>query len=299
MKKALICAMLMASSAIGARASESTNDSLYLFSYASDNINGNGGLRLAWSADGKMWHKIGGGYDFVKSDYGAWGSGKRMFDPVLERQKGGMWVCSWLVKKDGSVMALTESRDLLLWKPQDYMSARVMMGPNRNVPRDTVAFNDGTRATGRVHRVEKQVVENVIAEYERRQYRTARNNELMKDDKARFAGLGKVTVTVTPRPQDQKAISPDLFGVFFEDINYAADGGLYAELVQNRGFEYSDADHPRHEGWGRLTHGAPTAGPRSALTPPIQYTPTTHTMPCSTSASPVTPWPTRASTASP
>ena len=125
-----------------------------------------------------------------------------------------------------------------------------MMGPNRNVPRDTVAFNDGTRATGRVHRVEKQVVENVIAEYERRQYRTARNNELMKDDKARFAGLGKVTVTVTPRPQDQKAISPDLFGVFFEDINYAADGGLYAELVQNRGFEYSDADHPRHEGWG-------------------------------------------------
>lgn len=68
MKKALICAMLMASSVIGARASESTNDSLYLFSYASDNINGNGGLRLAWSSDGKMWHKIGGGYDFVKSD---------------------------------------------------------------------------------------------------------------------------------------------------------------------------------------------------------------------------------------
>lgn len=28
-----------------------------------------------------------------------------------------------------------------------------------------------------------------------------------------------------------------LIGVFFEDINYAADGGLYAELVQNRDFE--------------------------------------------------------------
>src|SRR6187551_1527327 len=36
-----------------------------------------------------------------------------------------------------------------------------------------------------------------------------------------------------------KKISPDLFGLFFEDINYAADGGLYAELVQNRSFEYS------------------------------------------------------------
>ncbi|MET0636886.1 MAG: alpha-L-arabinofuranosidase C-terminal domain-containing protein [Chitinophagaceae bacterium] len=39
-----------------------------------------------------------------------------------------------------------------------------------------------------------------------------------------------------------KKISPDLFGLFFEDINYAADGGLYAELVQNRSFEYSPTE---------------------------------------------------------
>jgi alpha-N-arabinofuranosidase len=38
--------------------------------------------------------------------------------------------------------------------------------------------------------------------------------------------------------QPGKPISPDLFGIFFEDLNYAADGGLYAELVQNRSFEY-------------------------------------------------------------
>ena len=47
-----------------------------------------------------------------------------------------------------------------------------------------------------------------------------------------------------------KAISSDLIGVFFEDINYAADGGLYAELVQNRSFEYSNvvyvASRPPH-----------------------------------------------------
>ena len=47
-----------------------------------------------------------------------------------------------------------------------------------------------------------------------------------------------------------KAISPDLFGIFFEDINYAADGGLYAELVQNRSFEYSLSDH---NGWNSFT----------------------------------------------
>ncbi|MBI9016366.1 MAG: family 43 glycosylhydrolase [Phycisphaerae bacterium] len=33
-------------------------------------------------------------------------------------------------------------------------------------------------------------------------------------------------------------LSPNLYGLFFEDINFAADGGLYAELVQNRSFEY-------------------------------------------------------------
>ena len=47
-----------------------------------------------------------------------------------------------------------------------------------------------------------------------------------------------------------KAISPDLFGVFFEDLSYAADGGLYAELVQNRSFEYSASDKKE---WNSLT----------------------------------------------
>ena len=37
-----------------------------------------------------------------------------------------------------------------------------------------------------------------------------------------------------------RAVSPTLHGIFFEDINYAADGGLYAELVQNRSFEHAE-----------------------------------------------------------
>ena len=32
-----------------------------------------------------------------------------------------------------------------------------------------------------------------------------------------------------------------MYGIFFEDINYAADGGLYAELVKNRSFEFPNA----------------------------------------------------------
>jgi alpha-L-arabinofuranosidase len=34
-------------------------------------------------------------------------------------------------------------------------------------------------------------------------------------------------------------IAPTMYGIFFEDINFAADGGLYAELVKNRSFEFT------------------------------------------------------------
>ena len=40
-------------------------------------------------------------------------------------------------------------------------------------------------------------------------------------------------------------VQPTMYGIFFEDINYAADGGLYAEMVKNRSFEF-----PQHlMGW--------------------------------------------------
>lgn len=36
-------------------------------------------------------------------------------------------------------------------------------------------------------------------------------------------------------------ISPNMYGIFFEDINFGADGGLYAEMVKNRSFEFPNA----------------------------------------------------------
>ena len=42
------------------------------------------------------------------------------------------------------------------------------------------------------------------------------------------------------RKQD-KNISKEMIGLFFEDINYAADGGLYAEMIENRSFEAKEA----------------------------------------------------------
>ena len=43
-------------------------------------------------------------------------------------------------------------------------------------------------------------------------------------------------------------ISDILYGIFIEDINFAADGGLYAEMVQNRSFEFTNlaSDNEKH-----------------------------------------------------
>jgi alpha-L-arabinofuranosidase len=49
---------------------------------------------------------------------------------------------------------------------------------------------------------------------------------------------------------DGVAVSPTLWGLFLEDINYALDGGLNADLVRNGDFEFSESDHG---GWHALT----------------------------------------------
>src|SRR5579872_3715109 len=65
------------------------------------------------------------------------------------------------------------------------------------------------------------------------------------------AGAQPASLTIAA-DQPGHPISPTLYGIFFEDINCSADGGLYAELVRNRNFEDSDA--PDH--WQALNAGS-------------------------------------------
>jgi hypothetical protein len=59
--------------------------------------------------------------------------------------------------------------------------------------------------------------------------------------------LATVSLTVAQFPkniivktdQHKADIKPTMWGIFFEDINFAADGGMYAELVKNRSFEFT------------------------------------------------------------
>ena len=61
------------------------------------------------------------------------------------------------------------------------------------------------------------------------------------------ASMGLFAQKALKAPAGGKAISDELLGIFFEDISSSADGGLYAELIQNGSFEYSPSER---DGWG-------------------------------------------------
>ncbi len=55
---------------------------------------------------------------------------------------------------------------------------------------------------------------------------------------ASLSGMAQTHVMEVKTSKAGAAVSPTMYGLFFEDINYAADGGLYGELVKNRSFEF-------------------------------------------------------------
>jgi alpha-L-arabinofuranosidase len=73
------------------------------------------------------------------------------------------------------------------------------------------------------------------------------------------------TITVAPEA-DGPAIADSMYGVFFEDINFAADGGLYAELVRNRSFEFLPVDNRSYTGMTGWTPAGTGGGTGTATT---------------------------------
>jgi alpha-L-arabinofuranosidase len=65
-------------------------------------------------------------------------------------------------------------------------------------------------------------------------------------------GAGESVQLTVRADQPGAKISPTMYGIFFEDINFGADGGLYAELVKNRSFEFPEA----MMGWTEVKKGA-------------------------------------------
>ncbi len=75
-------------------------------------------LYLDWSADGQTWNEALGA--ITKSDYGAWGSGKNLFNPTISIDDNGLATITLDVKADGSTNGITYTTDFVNYKPQDY-----------------------------------------------------------------------------------------------------------------------------------------------------------------------------------
>ena len=240
MKKSLITGLL-ALSALSMGAQD-------LFFYSPDN--GEGGLRFAVRENGCEWSSVGNGYDFVKSDFGPWGSHKKMWNPELFPTPYG-WTILFRATDDGSVIGMADTKDFLSWKPQVYMhpadTAKLTFRTNVGFVPSKETIN-GAVISGNVMKTDKATIERLQNFAAERGRLAALYSEHADKDAERFAGLQPLKASLTADGTSKK-ISPLLMGIFFEDINYAADGGLYAELIQNRDFEY-DSSETGKKGWG-------------------------------------------------
>lgn len=75
------------------------------------------GLRLAYLSDNEKWIDVG---QLCASDYGPWGSGKKMYSPSVVQANDGTWRALWSVGELFPQFAVAYSEDLVTWRPQDY-----------------------------------------------------------------------------------------------------------------------------------------------------------------------------------
>ena len=225
-------------------------DSVYIFPYPTLNDAGRRGMQFVWSSDGEKWQNIADGQVFVKCDFGPW---KRMYKPYLTQSRvDGSWHCYWDLTPDGEAMAYVSSPDLMRWKPQHFFMTSEKgqyAVADCNKPIRKTVWIGGKQVDGWALKVAYEQIVAMNRYGDHRAYRQALREERTVDDKKRFAGLKPVTAHIKVERELTKPISEHLIGVFFEDLNYAADGGLYAELIQNRDFEYSSKDGNKDKNW--------------------------------------------------
>ena len=203
--------------------------------------NGSRDFQIAYSVDKKHWTHVP--CNLFESDYGPWGSEKKLYYPVLSFD-GKTYRASFIPNPKLPHAASTSSDNFSLWKPQDYIT----------IPQnDVLIFMDKQQkaSENNIIRIPYSGLQNLLTKQRIAAQNAVWDRENFVETGAHIANSKEpIAATLTVRWDDRKAISPNLMGIFFEDINYAADGGLYAELIQNRDFEYTADDH---RGWDAKT----------------------------------------------
>ncbi len=164
---------------------------------------------------------------------------KAVIQNIKVDKKEGQYVIHWTVENTNYSCS---TKDFKNYSPTKIDS--------NEAPRFNEITLQGQIEKGTITEVDWSLVEAMTKAMESVKFRDKEDNTSPKSDSLLFVGLKPVTAQISIHKQQSKKISNMLTGVFFEDINYAADGGLYAELIQNRDFEYAVSDKKgRDEKW--------------------------------------------------
>jgi alpha-L-arabinofuranosidase len=159
------------------------------------------------------------------------GDEKPVIQNITVTKKDGLYTVHWVVNNIGYCNSTKDFKN--------YTETKVYTGTS---PKLTDVTIQGDIQKGTITAVDWNLVEMLTKTMEAAKFKDKQNNTSPKSDSLLFAGLKPVKAQITINGQQPKKISNMLTGIFFEDINYAADGGLYAELIQNRDFEYALSD---------------------------------------------------------
>ena len=213
-------------------------DSVYV---RPDVKNGTRNFQIAYSQDKKHWTHVH--CNLFESDYGPWGSEKKLYHPVLSYD-GKTFYATFIPNPKIPQIATTQSDNFVLWKPQDYPTVPVAQFREKLEQQQKASENN-------VIRIPYSALQALFTKKKLADMNWAKESEnYIATASAIARDANDITVRVNVDANDRKAISNELMGIFFEDISYAADGGLYAELIQNRDFEYTASDH---RGWNAQT----------------------------------------------
>lgn len=234
--KHLLLTTLLATAALPALANHP--DSVYV---RPDVANGTRDFQIAYSIDKQHWTHVS--CNLFESDYGPWGSEKKLYYPVLSYD-GKKFYATFIPNPKHPQVATTNSDNFSLWKPQDY--------PQYSENEFAAILDKQKKAAAdNIIKVPYSALQNLLTKKRLAdQNRQWESSHFMSDGKSIANNAISINAQITVNMNDRKAISPNLMGIFFEDISYAADGGLYAELIQNRDFEYTADDH---RGWNSKT----------------------------------------------
>lgn len=225
-------------------------DSVYILPYATAYDHGRSGLRFLWSPDRDNWQDLAGGAALVRCDFNPI---RQIYRPYLAGDTDhDVLHVFWNLDDEGTAMAYTSTPDLIKWKPQDFFEtterSRYQHIGNRKAVPEKVLWGKDT-IEGYALKIPYAMIERLEQYRGYKAYVGMFNGERAEHDQARFATLDTLRARIQVTAEKAYPISENLIGVFFEDLNYAADGGLYAELIQNRDFEYSASDGNKDKNW--------------------------------------------------